>query len=175
MSIFEQLRPFVSLFQACGMIPFTMEDNLISNKFVRFTVSFRRFTVWWFITVFALQLLAVVYMARIAGSILDEMSTDRNIPLTLTIMSGVTMFSYTAQLLLSRWIVLHYRKLRSAVEAVQEVERLFGEKFIKQYQVSVMPRFVIAFILIVTTVSFIRLNRVFFSLVTLIENWNSIL
>ncbi|XP_046446901.1 putative gustatory receptor 28b [Daphnia pulex] len=64
------------------------------------------------------------------------------------------MFSYTAQILLSRWIVLNYRKLRNAVEALQEVERLFGEKFIEQHQCFLGYRFVIAVTLIVTTVVF---------------------
>ena len=33
MSVFEQLNPFVSLCQACGMIPYTVERNSATNKF----------------------------------------------------------------------------------------------------------------------------------------------
>lgn len=161
MSVFEQLRPFVSFFQACGLIPYTIKQHSISNKFkfLRFTFSFKHLIFWWFLTIFLLQLLTNAFMAYLSKSMLDKMVNDKNIPITLTIMSGVSMFSYTGQLLLSRWIFLHYGKLRKAVEAIQQVERLFGEKFIKQHKSSLGNRFIIGFTLIVTTVIF---NKSFF-------------
>jgi Kef-type K+ transport system membrane component KefB len=154
MSVFEHLRPLVSLCQACGMIPFTMEENVISNKFVRFTFSFRHRTTWWFMVLFVLQFGLQFVMVKLSVSILDGLINDENVPMTVTILSGITMFSYTAQILLSRWIVLNYRKLRNAAKALQEVERLFGEKFIEQHQCFLGYRFIIAVTLIVTTVSF---------------------
>lgn len=154
MSVFKHLRPLVSLCQACGMIPFTMEENVISNKFVRFTFSFRHRTTWWFMVLFVLQFGLQFVMVKLSVSILDGLINDENVPMTVTILSGITMFSYTAQILLSRWIVLNYRKLRNAAKALQEVERLFGEKFIEQHQCFLGYRFIIAVTLIVTTVSF---------------------
>jgi hypothetical protein len=57
MSVFEQLNPYVSLCQACGLIPYTIEYNLIiilkaTNKFsirivVDYTLLFRIFYVRW--------------------------------------------------------------------------------------------------------------------------------
>jgi hypothetical protein len=44
MSVFEQFRPFVGLCQACGMIPYTIENKLITNKFSRFTFSLKHRT-----------------------------------------------------------------------------------------------------------------------------------
>ena len=153
MSVFEQLRPFFSFFQACGLIPYTIKQHSISNTFLRFTFSFKHLIVWWFLIILLLQLSTSAFMAYLSKSILDEMVNDKNIPITLTIMSGVSMFSYTGQLLLSRWIFLHYRKLKKVVEAVQEVERLFGVKFIEQHRSSLGKRFIIGFTVIVTTVS----------------------
>jgi len=58
--------------------------------------------------------------------------------------------------------MLHYRKLRKAVEAVLEVERLFGENMIAQYRTSaITTRIVMGSILIVTAVS-IRANNTSF-------------
>jgi hypothetical protein len=48
---------------------------------------------------------------------------------------------------------MHYRRLRVVVEAVQEVEWLFGEKFLAQHKSSLTTRFFIGFILILTLVS----------------------
>jgi hypothetical protein len=154
MSVFEHLRPLVSLCQACGMIPFTIEENKISKKFVRFTFSFKHRSTWWFMGIFLMQFVLVAMMVKLSVSILDGLINDKNVPMTVTILSGITMFSYTAQILLSRWIALNYRKLRKAVEALQEVERLFGEKFIEQHQCFLGYRFIIAVTLIVSTVSF---------------------
>jgi hypothetical protein len=48
---------------------------------------------------------------------------------------------------------MRYRRLRVVVEAVQKVERLFGYKFLAQHKSSLMTRFIIGFILILTLVS----------------------
>lgn len=104
--------------------------------------------------IFVLQFVFVIITAKLSVNILDGLINDKNVPMTVTILSGIAMFSYTAQILLSRWIVLNYRKLRSAVEALQEVEKLFGEKFIQQHQCFLGYRFIIAVTLIVTTVRF---------------------
>jgi hypothetical protein len=47
----------------------------------------------------------------------------------------------------------YYRRLQTAMKAVQEVEWLLGEEFMAQHKSSLKTRFVIGFILILTTVS----------------------
>jgi hypothetical protein len=59
-------------------------------------------------------------------------------PIIFTILTGTASFSYLAQFLTCRWIILRYKQLRNAVEAVQEVERLFGETFIAEHQSSLL-------------------------------------
>ena len=61
MSVFEQLNPFVSLCQVCGLIPYTIEYNLITNKFSRFTFSIKHRTTWWFVGILALQLVSICF------------------------------------------------------------------------------------------------------------------
>lgn len=155
MSVFEQLRPFVSLCQACGMIPFTVEQDLISKKFVRFTFSLKHLTTWWFILLLVLQLTVSVGLIYSSMSQTISLSIDPDLPIMMmAVVFGVNWVSISSQFLISRWIVSHYRQLRRAVEAIQEVERLFGDPFIRQHKSSVMTRFIIiGFILVVTTVS----------------------
>ncbi|XP_046636053.1 putative gustatory receptor 28b [Daphnia pulicaria] len=151
MSIFEQLRPFVSLCQACGMMPFTIEQNLITNKFEKFTFSFRHLTTWWFFLVlFVLHPALFFVSGYIAKDAPPDLLLGKDMPITVNIMLLVTTMCFIVELLLSRWIILHYRQLRNAIEAVQEVEQLLGKKFISQHQSSVTTRFVIGFILIIS-------------------------
>jgi hypothetical protein len=56
MSVFEKLGPFVSLCQACGMIPYTIKRNSGTNQFEKFTFSFKHFNTWWFFFMLVLQL-----------------------------------------------------------------------------------------------------------------------
>ena len=153
MSIFEQLRPFVSLCQACGMIPYTIEDNLITNTFSRFTFSFRNFTTWWFFLLFVMDIVVMAMVEYFTVSQSFDLLRAQNVPITVTILLLVTGISYFVQIFLSRWIVLYHHRLRKAIEAIQEVEKLFGEKFINaQSKNSITKRFVIGFILVVTWV-----------------------
>jgi len=80
----------------------------------------------------------------------------QNLPITVIILLLITAMSYFAQLFLSRWIILHYPQLRNVIEAIQEVEKLFGKKFISQHKSSVTTRFIIGFVLVVTSVGYLK-------------------
>jgi hypothetical protein len=83
----------------------------------------------------------------------DNISTDRSLPITVNVLFAVNSSGTFIQLLLSRWIVMRYRRLQVAVEAVQEVEGLLGEKFLAQHKSSLTTRFFIGFTIILTVVS----------------------
>jgi len=153
MSVFEQLRPFVSLCQACGMIPYTMEYNLITNKFSRFTFSFKHRTTWWFACILVFQFVSICLASYFSANGPGSISTDRSLPVTVKVLYAVNSFGSIIKLSLSRWIVSRFRRLQAVVEAVHEVERLFGEKFTTQHKSSLTTQFVIGFILILTLVS----------------------
>jgi uncharacterized membrane protein (Fun14 family) len=76
----------------------------------------------------------------------------QNLPITVIILLLGIAMSYVIQIILSRWIVLHYRQLGNVVKVIQEVEKLYGEKFISRHPSSVTSRFVIGFILVITSV-----------------------
>ena len=151
MSVFEQLNPFFSLCQACGLIPYTIEYNLITNKLSRYTFSIKHRTTWWFVGILALQ---IVFASRVTRrknwTIIYQPTKVYLSPPTFSLVNSISSF---VQLLLSRWIVMRYRRLQTAIKAVQEVERLLGEEFMAQHKSSLTTRFVIGFILILTTVS----------------------
>ncbi len=153
MSVFEQIRPFVNFCQACGMIPYAIENNLMTNKFNKFTFSFKHRVTRWFLFILALQIAIVCFARYFSVSKQDDISTDQSLPITIKILSAVDSISSLVQLLFSRWIVLRYRRLQRAIDAVQEVERLFGEEFIAQHKSSLKTRIIIGFILILMTVS----------------------
>lgn len=153
MSVFEQLRPFVSLCQACGLIPYTLENSLSTKKFIKFTFSFRHFTTIWFSFIFILQLATIAVIFYFSMNRIVDFLSDGTVPLTITVVFGMNWLSVMAQLLASRWISMQYRQLRTAIEQVQEVERLFGDKLIMQHKSSVMTRFILGFILVLLAVS----------------------
>ncbi len=152
MSVFEQLRPFVSLCQACGFFPYTIENNSNTKKFERFTFSFRHPTTWWFFLISILQLVVIIGLVYLSWKQVDSIN-EQKMPITMSILFVIGWFFLIAEFLSSRRMMLHYRKLRNAVEAVQEVERLFGEKIVVQLSTSVTTRFTIGSILIIIGVS----------------------
>lgn len=83
----------------------------------------------------------------------------KDMPITINMMLLVTAIGAIVELVLSRWIVLQYRKLRFAIDAVQQVEQFLGKKFISQHQSSVTARFVIGFILAISVVS-LKMNKI---------------
>ncbi|XP_045026258.1 uncharacterized protein LOC116915416 [Daphnia magna] len=151
MSVFEQLQPFVSLCQACGFVPYTIKRNSTSGKFERFTFSFKNVITWWFLLVLAYQIFGVSTVGFLSGDLQDMLSTDRIIPTTLIILTGISSSLFLAQLLPSRWIALHHRRLTNAVEAIQRVERLLGEEFITEHASSIPIRFVVGFAAVLMT------------------------
>ncbi|KAI9565957.1 hypothetical protein GHT06_009755 [Daphnia sinensis] len=153
MSVFEQLRPFVSLCQACGLIPYTIENSASTKKFIKFTFSFKHFTTFWFSFIFILQLATIVVFVYFSMNRAVDLLFDGTVPLTITVVFGMNWLSSMAQLLASRWISMQYRQLRKTVEAVQEVERLFGDKFITQHRSSVTTRFILGFFLVLLGVT----------------------
>ncbi|XP_057369963.1 putative gustatory receptor 28a [Daphnia carinata] len=150
MSVFDQLRPFVSLCQACGMFPYTIEENLTTKKFAKFSFSFRHAITWWFLMVISLQVTVSVGIIYSSMEQIGNLTSDQNMPITATILFAVNWPFYILQMFTTRWIVFHYRRLRNVVNTVQEVERLFGEEFVVRHKSSITKIFIISFIFIVT-------------------------
>jgi hypothetical protein len=152
MSVFERLRPFVSLCHACGFFPYAIENNSNTKNFERFTFSFKNLTTWWFFLISISQLAFFIGLVYLFWKQVVKFN-EENMPITMSILFVINWFFVIAEFLSSRRMILHYRKLRNAVEAVQEVERLFGEKMVVQSLNSITTRLTIGSILIVISVS----------------------
>ena len=154
MSVLEKLSPFISICQFCGMLPFSMEYDPATKEFARFSFSFWHFITWWFVLIFFLQFVVPLVLISIFGNLLQEMSNDSSLPLTLSIMAGVNAVCLITQLVLCRWIVFcYYRQLRNTVEAIQAVERIFKSSSFTGYENSVSKRVAVGIILLVVAVS----------------------
>ncbi len=155
MSALEELQQFVSLCHACGMIPYVMEYDSITKKFVKFTFSFKYFTTWWFISVSVLLCSVLCVLMYSVMTILLGLLTNNNVPIKVPIIFGVNSVGFFTLFLVYRLMVLRFRRLRSAVRAVQEVERLFGNsKSYTEHKKTIKKRFLIGFSFVVIAVSY---------------------
>lgn len=160
MSVINQLRPFVSLGQACGFIPFVMENDPKTQRFARFNFSWNNFVTWLFIFMAISQLVVPLEMSRLlidtGGGLMREA------PVTVKMLMYVTFLSYAIQLILARWIILRqHNRLQNVVKLVLQVEESLKDQSLNQ--ISVVGRFLIGFGLLTISVS---LFPPFFKLIT---------
>ncbi len=154
MSVFDKLSPFISICQACGMIPFTIVRDPATNTFAKFSFSFQHIITWWSLLVCGLHLMVPIVLINLSGNLVYELSTDRSLPITITIVTGVTTVCFLSQFVICRWIVFrHYRRLQNAVKAVQKAERVLNLSHTLLYKNSISKRIVIGIIVIITAVS----------------------
>lgn len=155
MSALNQLRPFVSFCQACGLIPFTMVYDPINKKFLRFAFSWKSRTTWWFIFMLVSQVLLPLVTIRLGEEMIGKVKEDKQAPVTLNIFMSVTILCYLEQFILSRWLLLrHHRRLQSAVKWALKVETVLqttGTSWSTQNS-AVYQRFALGFSLIILTV-----------------------
>ena len=128
MSPLNELRPFVSFCQACGLIPFSMEVHTNREISLTFKFSFKKIITWWFILIaigqiVALYFLSQIYMETSAGQLMDEETS-----MTLVFLGVSTMSTIFFQMAVPRWIVIGgYRNLNNALHALQDVEERLGQ------------------------------------------------
>ena len=150
----DQLRPFFTLCQACGMIPYSINYNFKTNvKTVRFSFSFRNFVTWWFLAILVLQLGIPCMIFVFSQMFFTDVSSDGEAPVTITVLGTSTVFCFVAQLFVARWIVLRYYKLfRHIIKSAYVIERLLQ---VGNHQVgnSITKRFYSALLLIAMVVS----------------------
>lgn len=156
MSTLEQLRPFVSICQACGVFPYTMDYDPVTQRFRGFAFSFKNFTTWWFVLLLVSQITLPFFLGNFLKDISISLLTDRTLPFVVNVMITVLTLSSFIQLGASRWIFFfRFRQLRKVVKAMLHIERLlFADTFNSvQFKNSFSKHFVIGFIMLITVVS----------------------
>jgi hypothetical protein len=59
------------------MIPYTIEQDLATQKFAKFTFSFKHRTTWWFVLISIFQIVSVVTMTFFSNDVGESLSTDK--------------------------------------------------------------------------------------------------
>lgn len=151
MSALEQLRPFFSLCQATGFIPFFMKTDKHSKRLISFVFSCSSLVTWWFILITILQVgFPIVTIQLIINGIL---STDEETPVTVKFLIIVTFCCYMIQLVTARYVILrHYSRLRNAVQLALQLEELFQTNNVWTYSNSINRRFIIGVLFLALSV-----------------------
>ena len=155
MLIFETLRPFVTFFQGCGFIPFALKIEQRPEKFAKFTFSFKYLVTWWYLLQLITQLFVTIRFSYLTGNIANALVYSfQNTSLIPVLLLVVVLGSHLFQLVIGRLILINYKHLRNAVEAIQEAESI-----IRKNPSSVMndhfftKHFVLPFVFVVVLVS----------------------
>ena len=152
MSPLNELRPFVSFCQACGMIPFHMEQsNSIPTRSFTFRFSLKRFTTWWFVAVAIAQIVTTYIISQLFREMAENDIQIEAIPMTALVLGMFTLFGVLVIMAIPRWIVIRrYRNLNNALKALQDVD--VGITHRHKPKSSITLRFIVGFSLIVSTV-----------------------
>ena len=161
MSIIEELRPLISLFQGCGFIPYTIKlDHTKSSTFYYFSFSWKNWITWWSISTVFLQIIIPVLVGKLMMDVMMNFFSGEGVPVTITLVGAFTASSTLVELLICRWIVFwRFRSLNNAFNIVQDIQLRHGQSYF-HHRSSVLLRFIIGFILIFITVILNILNEV---------------
>ena len=156
MSIIDILRPYVSLCQACGFIPYVMERDSKTKRFVKFNFSWRNSITWWFIALACSQLAFSSIVNKISANMTGKSNGKEETPVTVRILMVVMFFCYVIQLIIARRIVLlQHVRLQNIVKLALRVEVLLQTtNNHPSHQISsfIHRRFVIGFCLLAISV-----------------------
>lgn len=154
MSTIEKLRPFVSLCQACGMMPYTMEYDSKTKQFKNFAFSWKSRATLWFLPVFTFQAIFPLATSNLTKDIFTDEIINAQIPTTLSILTSSTIALHVVQLVLSKYVFLRsYRRLQRIALSSLKVEHLL-KKTSRPYQSNLTKKFYVGFFSIATTVSY---------------------
>lgn len=156
MSTLEQLRPFVNICQACGVFPYTMDYDPVTQKFRGFTFSLKNFTTWWFVFLVVSQTILPFFMGRYVKDMTVVLLSDHTLPFTINLMTVVLPLSTLIQFCASRWIFFfRFNQLRKLVKIMLQIERLLLPRmfYFDESKNSFSKRFILRFVMLITGVS----------------------
>ena len=131
MSVFDQLRPFVSFCQACGFIPYVIEYEPTTKKMSKFSFSWRNGTTWWFIFMVVSQVVVPFLFSRFlvnGGGI----TADKEAPITIKILMIVTFLGYVIQFIIARWIILRQRR-QNGITSIRIAKKTLSSLCVMHY------------------------------------------
>lgn len=139
LTLISKLRPFVIICQINGLIPFSVEMDPDTGRFLKFTFSFKKFVSWWYIFLVIFQVSMTLGVSLVAtGRIsIDIHKTERKseLPTTVFVLMLFTNLLSLIQFFMGRGILLRYKLIRKVITLIQEVEQyVIDEMPHKQYE-----------------------------------------
>ena len=118
------LRPLVSFCNVTGLFPFQMEIDTVTNSFKRFSLSFAKVHIWWFMFTILLQVALFVYGLY---SIVDEFAKLRETCDSIFLQIGLVLvaISVAVATMTPRIFFFSYRRLESACLLIKQVDDRF--------------------------------------------------
>lgn len=125
--IITKLRPFVIICQINGLVPFSMEMDPLTRRFVRFSFSYKKLVSWWYAfgTIFQVM---VVGIGLVWSSIGVKTGEESGLSTTVVALTVVRNALYMIQILYAKVILLRYKRLRKAIALIQEAEQYLVEE-----------------------------------------------
>lgn len=126
--LITKLRPFVLICQINGLVPFSMEMDPVTGRFLKFTFSYKKFVFWWYAFVAIFQVSVVLCFSLMSSGINIKTGEESGLSTIVVALTLVTRALYMIQVFLARIILLRYKHLRKAIALIREVEAYLIEE-----------------------------------------------
>lgn len=115
----RKLRPFITICQIIGLVPFSMKMDPKTGGFIEFNYSVKNFVSWWYNFVGIVQTTGFFFVMLIG--VID--SKPSITPIAVTVLLKATQFLYLLQILLAKIVPIRYKRFRRIVNLIIEVEQ----------------------------------------------------
>lgn len=156
----RKLRPFVTICQIIGLVPFSMKMDPKTGGFIEFNYSLRKFISWWYIFMGIIQMADYIFVMSVS-----LIASKSGATLTAAaVLLKATQFLYALQILLVKIAPIRYKRFRRIVNLIREVEQHFSVMLpgsIVNNRDTIVSRTVIGILVIVFMVVINHWNNMF--------------
>lgn len=121
----ERLQLCVRFCNVCGLFPFRMILDPISGRFKRFKGHWRHPANWWFLLLVIIHLILLCFCVYFILFLGDKSS--ETIPVALAVVLILFFLNLGAYISIPRFILLHLRHLKTAVEIFDRIDRVLDK------------------------------------------------
>lgn len=150
MFIFERLRPFVWICQVFGVFPFYMETDPHTQRFIKFSFSFKNLVTWWFFFILSLQAVFLVFDVLASWQMLTQGIKSYDVPLLIVVFLAVEFMFMYIFVFVTRYVTLKCSRVGRAVLLLLKVHQEIDADNFPPDHAPKVTRFVISCIVTVT-------------------------
>lgn len=123
--ILYQLQPFVRLFQACGIIPFSVHVDVETSSLKEFTFSLRHPVFWWFAIAIvwhiACPLIPILFVNLYVK---EKLNRYDETPIAVIVFMAMSVIIWYLIHFSLRWSSLQFKRLKRILECLIRVEKI---------------------------------------------------